>query len=147
MTDHDSITKKALLRFQIISAYLATNPPRGKRRQMLEHLAAKSWFLESGEVITVKPETIRYWLRIYRLGGFEALKDKPRKDRGIRAIPKDLIEKACKLKLEVPERSIERIITIMENMQLAPPGPLAQIHSAQGLAGAGTISQKAGRPG
>ena len=113
MTDHDLITKKALLRFQIISAYLAANPPRGKRGQMLEHLAAKTWFLESGEVITVKPETIRYWIRMYRLGGFEALKDKPRKDKGVRAIPEELIENACELKIEVPERSIQRIITIM----------------------------------
>ncbi|PXF54726.1 MAG: hypothetical protein C4B58_15670 [Deltaproteobacteria bacterium] len=142
MTDHDPITKKALLRFQIISAYLATNPPRGKRRQMLEHLAAKSWFLESGEVITVKPETIRYWLRIYRLGGFEALKDKPRKDKGIRAIPKDLIEKACKLKLEVPERSIERIITIMENMQLAPPGLLRRSTLHRALQARGLSARK-----
>jgi putative transposase len=142
MTDHDPITKKALLRFQIISAYLAANPPRGKRRQMLEHLAAKTWFLESGEVITVKPETIRYWLRIYRLGGFEALKDKPRKDKGIRAIPKDLIEKACKLKLEVPERSIERIITIMENMQLAPPGLLRRSTLHRALQARGLSARK-----
>ena len=100
MTDHDPITKKALLRFQIVSAYLAANPPRGKRRQMLEHLAAKTWFLESGEAFSVKPETIRYWLRMYRLGGFEALKDKSRRDKGVRAIPEELIQKACKLKLE-----------------------------------------------
>ena len=80
--------------------------------------------LQSGEAATVKAETIRYWLRLYRTGGFEALKDKPRSDQGIRAIPKELIEQACKLKLQVPERSIERIITIMENMQLAPPGLL-----------------------
>ena len=59
MPDHDPITQKALWRFQIISAYLAADPPRGKRRQMLEHLAAKTWMLESGEVVTVKTETIR----------------------------------------------------------------------------------------
>lgn len=142
MTDHDPITKKALLRFQIISAYLAANPPRGKRRQMLEHLAAKTWFLESGEVFSVKPETIRYWLRMYRLGGFEALKDKPRKDQGIRAIPEDLIQKACKLKLEVPERSIERIITIMENLQLAPPGLLRRSTLHRALQARGLSARK-----
>jgi len=65
MPDHNRITQKALWRFQIISAYLAADPPRGKRRQMLEELAAKTWLLESGEVVTVKAETIRYWLRIY----------------------------------------------------------------------------------
>lgn len=142
MTHHDPITGKALLRFQIISAFLAANPPRGKRRQMLEHLAAKTWFLESGEPFSVKPETIRYWLRMYRLGGFEALKDKPRKDQGIRAIPGELIEKACKLKREVPERSIERIITIMENLQLAPPGLLRRSTLHRALQARGLSARK-----
>jgi putative transposase len=124
MDEFDPITQKALFRYQVISGYLAAEPARGKRRQILEHLAGKSWMLQSGEAATVKAETIRYWLRLYRTGGFESLKDKPRSDQGIRAIPKELIEQACKLKLQVPERSIERIITIMENMQLAPPGLL-----------------------
>jgi putative transposase len=112
MDDHDPITRKALFRYQVISAYLALDPPRGKRRLMLEQLAAKTWLLQSGEVLTVKAETIRYWLRMYRLGGFEALKDKPRSDQGIRAIPQELIDQACKLKLQVPERSIERIMPL-----------------------------------
>ena len=124
MDDHDPITQKALFRYQIISGYLASDPARGKRRETLEHLAGKSWMLQSGEPATVKAETIRYWLRLYRRGGFEALKDKPRSDQGIRAIPKEVIDQACTLKLQVPERSIERIITIMENLQLASPGLL-----------------------
>lgn len=124
MTDYDPITQKALFRFQVISSYLAAEPPRGKRRQFLQQLEAKTWMLESGEVVTVKAETIRYWLRLYRSGGFEALKDRPRPDKGLRAITQELIECACKLKLEVPERTIDRVIMIMENMQLAPPGLL-----------------------
>jgi putative transposase len=124
MHDQDPITQRALFRYQVISGYLAADPCRGKRRLILEKLAGKSWMLPSGEPASVKAETIRYWLRLYRRGGFEALKDKPRSDQGIRAIPEELIEQACKLKLQVPERSIERIIAIMENMQLAPPGLL-----------------------
>lgn len=146
MTDHDQITQKALLRFQTISAYIAANPPRGKRRQMLEHLAAKTWVLESGEVVTVQAETIRYWLRIYRLGGFEALKDKPRSDRGVRAIPQELIESASKLKLEVPERTIDRIITIMENMQMAPPGLLRRSTLHRALQARGLSARKLAIP-
>jgi transposase InsO family protein len=126
----------------VISAYLALDPPRGKRRLMLEELAAKSWMLPSGEILNVKAETIRYWLRRYRFGGFEALKDKPRSDRGIRAIPQDLIDQACKLKLQVPERSIERIITIMENMQLAPPGLLKRSTLHRALKARGLSKRK-----
>jgi transposase InsO family protein len=98
--------------------------------------------LQSGEVITVKAETIRYWLRMYRVGGFEALKDKPRSDRGIRAIPQGLIDQACKLKLQVPERSIERIIAIMENMQLAPPGLLRRSTLHRALKARGLSKRK-----
>lgn len=142
MENHDPITQKALFRFQVISAYLAADPPRGQRRKMLEQLAAKSWMLPSGEIRTVKAETIRYWLRMYRLGGFEALKDKPRTDRGVRAIPQQLIEQACKLKIEVPERSIERIITIMENMQMAPPGLLRRSTLHRALKSRGLSARK-----
>ena len=142
MDDHDPITLKALFRYQIISAYLASDPPRGKRGQELDKLASKTWFLQSGEVVTVKAETIRYWLRMYRLGGFDALKDKPRSDQGIRAIPQELIEQACKLKVQVPERSIERIITIMENMQLAPPGLLRRSTLHRGLKSRGVSARK-----
>ncbi|MFQ5918368.1 MAG: DDE-type integrase/transposase/recombinase, partial [Candidatus Binatia bacterium] len=146
MDNHDPITQKALFRFQIISAYLAADPPRGKRGQMLEQLAAKSWMLQSGEIVTVKAETIRYWLRLYRFGGFEALKDKPRSDRGTRAIPQQLIKEACKLKLQVPERSVERIITIMENMQLAPPGLLRRSTLHRELKARGLSKRKLALP-
>jgi transposase InsO family protein len=117
----DPVTAKALIRYQIISAYLAADPPRGQRRKLLRQLARRTWITDSGEAVTVKAETIRYWLRRYRRGGFEALKDKPRPRRGS-AIDQDLIQIACQLKREVPERSIERIIVIMEELQMAPPG-------------------------
>jgi hypothetical protein len=142
MNEHDPIIEKALFRFQIISAYLAANPPRGKRRQLLEQLASKSWMLSSGQIVTVKVETIRYWLRLYRLGGFEALKDKLRSDRGVRAIPQELIDEVCKMKLQVPERSIERIITIMENLQLAPPGLLRRSTLHRALKARGLSKRK-----
>ncbi len=79
---------------------------------------------------------------MYRLGGFEALKDKPRSDRGVRAIPEELIECACKLKLEVPERTIDRIITIMENMQMAPPGLLRRSTLHRALQARGLSARK-----
>ena len=131
--DDDRITNRALVRFQIISAYLAADPPRGKRTKLLQELAAKQWVLEDGKVWSVQPETIRYWVRMYRRAGFEALKDSPRKDSGVsKALPTDLVEQACQLKKEVPERSVERIIAIMEDMGKAPKGLLRRstVHRA-----------------
>jgi putative transposase len=142
MDEYDPIIKKALFRYQVISGYLAYDPARGKRRQTLEHLAGKPWILPSGEAANVKAETIRYWLRLYGRGGFEALKDKPRSDQGIRAIPQEIIHQACTLKLQVPERSIERLITIMENMQLAPPGLLRRSTLHRALQARGLSKRK-----
>jgi len=142
--DEDRITKKALFRYQIISAFLAADPPRGSRYKLLEQLAAKQWVLEDGRTLIVQPETIRYWIRLYRTGGFEALKDVPRKDTGVRSIPGGLVEEACRLKKEVPERSIEQIITIMERMGKAPEGLLARstLHRALRARGLSARSRK-----
>lgn len=38
----DDSRRKAFERYQVISAYLALDPPRGQRRQFLEHLAGKT---------------------------------------------------------------------------------------------------------
>ena len=142
--DEDRITKKALFRYQIISAFLAADPPRGSRYKLLEQLAAKQWVLEDGRTLIVQPETIRHWIRLYRTGGFEALKDVPRKDTGVRSIPGGLVEEACRLKKEVPERSIEQIITIMERMGKAPEGLLARstLHRALRARGLSARSRK-----
>ena len=142
MHENDPITQKALWRYQVISAYLAADPSRGERQKMLEHLAAKTWMLASGEVVSVKAETIRYWIRRYRNGGFEALKDKARGGRQNRAIPPELIDTACRLKREVPERTIDRLITIMENMQMAPPGMLRRSTLHRALKARGLSARK-----
>ena len=142
MTEIDRSVQKALLRFKIISAYLAQNPPRGQRRAMLEHLSNKTWMLETGEIVRVKADTIRYWIRRYRNGGFEALKDKPRSDKGCRAIPKEYIQTACSLKQQVPERTIDRIIAIMENLQLSPPGLLRRSTLHRALQAKGLSQRK-----
>jgi len=59
---------RALDRYQVISAYLALDPPRGKRRLLLEELAGKTWRTEAGDPFTVAAETIRVWVRRCRPG-------------------------------------------------------------------------------
>ena len=113
---------KALLRYQVISAYLALNPKRGQRRAMLDELASKHWTGLDGEPFTVSAETIRVWIRRYRHGGLEGLKDKPRERRGVQVLTPEQIDLVCALKQEVPERSLDRLIMILEDMELTPPG-------------------------
>lgn len=67
--DEDPRLASALLRYQVISAYLALEPKRGQRGKVREQLAAKTWTGPDGERFEVSAETIRVWVRRYRNGG------------------------------------------------------------------------------
>jgi putative transposase len=120
--DDDQRQAQALARFQVISAYLALEPARGQRNGLLEQLAARTWTGADGEAFRVAGETIRSWVRRYRLHGLAGLADKPRPVRGVQVLSREQIDLACRLKEEVPERSLDRLLRIMEDMKLVQPG-------------------------
>ncbi len=120
--DKDLRRAKALARYMVISAYIAMEPPRGQRRVVLEQLAGKVWDDADGQPMQVQAETLRVWIRRYRQGGLEALEDKMRPSRGTVALTDEQVELACRLKREVPERSLDRLIRIMEQMKLVESG-------------------------
>lgn len=133
-------TPMALLRFQAISAYITQEPPRGSRRAVLEKLATKTWLLPDGRPVVFSAETLRSWIRRYRDGGLEALEDKPCPTRGIHALSDEQIELFCQLKREVPERSLDRLLFIAEELGLVEPGTVSRstLHralQARGLSG------------
>lgn len=117
----ERLQARALTRYQVISAYLAIDPPRGQRGPLLEQLASKTWVGPDGEPLTVAAETIRAWVRRYRGGGLAGLQDKPRPRRGVQVLTPDQVDLVCQLKQEVPERSIDRIIVIAEGLELVSP--------------------------
>jgi len=110
------VSPVAILRFQVISAYLADDPPRGKRRAKREQLANKSWLLPDGSQRKFTAETVRSWVQRYRAGGIAALEDKARTQRGTIALTEPQVELFCKLKREVPELSLDRLIHIAEEL-------------------------------
>jgi transposase InsO family protein len=114
----------ALVRYQVLSPYLAADPPRGQRTALLRQLAARVWTGPDGEPFTVAAETIRTWVRRYRAGGLDGLKDAPRARTGVSALTEEQQQLVCRLKREVPERSLDRIIEIAEAMKLVEPGTL-----------------------
>ena len=115
---------RALLRFQAVSAYLAIDPPRGQRHVLREQLAAKTWTLPDGRTVTFAPETLRGWVRAYQRDGLDGLEDASRVDIGVRVLTPEQIELVCRLKRQVPERSIERVIQIAEELNKVPKGLL-----------------------
>lgn len=119
--DDDPRLLKALARFEVVSAYLGGDLSRGRRGARLEELAKRTWFLR-GEPFQVRAETIRTWVRRYQQGGFDALFDKLRPRPGVRAIPPEVVELACALKRQVPERTLDRLLRVMEDLGHIEPG-------------------------
>ena len=118
--DDDPRARSALFRYHVISSYLAMDPPRGQREALRKKLAEKVWTGPDGEPVQVQAETIRAWVRRYKRHGLAGLHDKARPRRGIRVLDEAQVELLCRLKKEVPERSLDRLIHIAEETKLVP---------------------------
>lgn len=114
----------ALARYQAISAYLALAPGRGTKLKLLAKLAEKVWLGPDGEPMQVKPETLRSWLRRYRRGGLNGLMDKVRARPGVSVLSPEQCELISSLKQEVPERSLDAIIRVAEDLGKVERGVL-----------------------
>lgn len=119
---------KALFRYRLIAPLLDPDLKRGDKNQLFSAIASKVHLLPNGKERQFSRETIRGWYKRYRKLGFEAgLKNKARGDRGkSRAVPEAIIQKACNLKIEIPQRTLRSIINILEKEKLVEPGKLAK---------------------
>jgi transposase InsO family protein len=99
----------------------------GVKGEMLKRLAEQHHSIPNSSKHTISDETIRKWVAIYKKEGFEGLKPKERSDIGKpRAISPEAFEKAVALKKEAPNRSVRKIIRIMETNGLIKPGEIKQ---------------------
>lgn len=114
----------ALCRFQAISGYLALDPARGRRKPLLDALASKIWLGPDGTPFQASAETLRVWLRRYKRHGLDGLQDAVHPKRGHRILTDAEVATIIRLKQEVPERSLERIIEIAEQLALVEKGRL-----------------------
>lgn len=114
----------ALCRYEVVGRYLALKPKRGLKRKLLEELAGETWTGPDGEPLRVSAETLRVWARRYRRGGLPGLMDKEHPRRGVGALTEEQRELVCALKREVPERSLERVIRIAEELGRVERGVL-----------------------
>lgn len=137
MNDDPQLTK-AIARYEVIASYIADPPPRGQRAVRRKMLAERTWVGPDGQSFRVSAETIRVWIRKYRLHGLDGLMDKPRPRRGVQALSEEVIAKAVALKKEVPQRTLDRLIQILEGLRMVEPGSvkrstLHRVLQARGL--------------
>ena len=100
----DDETKKrseevALFRHGLIADLARIEPGTKGLYRLLETKAAQDYCIPGSTRTRVAEETLRTWLRLYRRGGFEALKPKTRKDAGdSRALPQEVKDLLVSLK-------------------------------------------------
>ena len=113
----------ALERFQMIAPLLDADLDPAKRIQLRRQTAEQNGLSE---------KTISRYERSFREGGFEGLKPKSGGPRNRNSLPEnydELIEEAKQLRREVPSRSVEKVITILELEGRAEPGVRFRCHA------------------
>jgi putative transposase len=126
--------EKALKTFQIIAPLLESDLEAAEIRRRRAEILAR---------YEISERTLRRYLKTYRDGGFESLMPKSRSDCGLcRAIDEPLLVEAMQLKEELPERSVSRIIQILEGEKLVPPGKIARSTLTRQLTAKGLTRQE-----
>lgn len=108
----------ALKRFQMISPLLDETLDRDARIALRKEIAER-------ENVSVK--SLRRYEQSYAAGGFGALRPQDRHGHRASSLPAnfdEVLNGAIQLKREVPTRSVEQIIFILEGEGLVPPGIL-----------------------
>ena len=108
----------ALIRFKMIAPLCDETIDHAKRIQLRKEIAAAN---------DMSYKTIKRYDDAFRSLGFEGLKPKDRVARESCQLPEnygELVQEAIQLRREVPSRSVEKIITILELEKKAAPGLL-----------------------
>lgn len=109
---NDPRQEVALERYRMIAPLLEPGVEKAemaaRRQEILSHGP-------TGHGRAMTERTLRRYLEAYRKEGFLGLYPKPRKDQGCpRALPEELLEQAMALKSELPQRSVRKIVEILE---------------------------------
>lgn len=90
----------------------------------------------------ISERTLRRYLSEYRKNGFSGLKPKQTGRPGLRSIPEKILKEAIQLRREVPGRSVNTIIQILEWEKKIEPGTIKRSTLQEHLAAEGYSSSQ-----
>ena len=130
----------ALFRAEVIGALGRQELERGELAEQLRQLSHKSFRLPGADLTrSFSVPTLERWLYAYRHGGLEALRPKPRSDKGPgRALTVEQRELLCDIRREHPSAGVPLILrTLCQDGRLAKDviseSGLRRLYQAQGL--------------
>ncbi len=130
----------ALFRAEVIGALGRQQLERGELAEELRKLSQKSFRPPLADrTRTYSVPTLERWLYAYRHGGLEALRPKPRSDKGpARALSKEQRELLCDIRREHPSAGVPLILRTLHNdgrldRNLVSESAVRRLYQAQGL--------------
>jgi transposase InsO family protein len=115
----------AAFRFGLIAPIVQRQLQPGERYALLKEIAKQRYTIPSSEKNTVSIRSLERYLQAYEKDGFEGLKPQLREKRGsLRKQDPEVLKRAIELRKELPSRSVEQVIRILEMEEKVPVGVL-----------------------
>ena len=113
--NEDDRKKMAIVRLGVLGPLISARLEHGDKTKLFSEAASRIYEGPDGQEITVKARTVEDWYYAWSHGGLDALAPRLRLDAGTsRAISPEVGDLIVQLKLELPRRSIRRIVKILE---------------------------------
>jgi putative transposase len=103
-----------LWRYQLIRDAADESLTPRQRGALVRKVAAERHPGPFGGTVAVSRNTLDRWLKLWRGGGFDALRPKPRQSQA--TTPRETLDLAARLKQEAPERTAAQVRRIIEKM-------------------------------
>ena len=134
MTDEDSRQETARFRFGIIAPLVVRPPDPGERAEILRDLSSRLWQLPDGRTVRFHQRTITRWVARYKEHGYPGLLPEERVDKGSRRLlSEEVLRRAIELRREDPERSVRRIIKLLEYEDIVREGEVKRTTLSRAL--------------
>lgn len=113
----------AAFRFGLIAQVVQRKLQPGERYALLREIAKQRYTIPGSEKSTISVRSLERYLQAYENGGFEALKPQVREKKGsLRTLEPKILTRAVELRKELPSRSVEQVIRILELEEVVPIG-------------------------
>lgn len=123
--DKELAERIALFRFGIIAPLVDRHLSRGERERLLAEITAGEWQIPGSSRTSVARSTVLKWLTVYRGSGCDirSLQPGPRSDHGsTRSIDEEDAAALFALKRELPECSLDALLTLARQRRVLTPG-------------------------
>ena len=123
----------ALFRFGVISDLVCSRHDPGELSELIRRKSSRRWQIPHSGKTRISESTIRRWLRLYEQSGRQLSSLYPtfRSDRGrSRRVDEETILSLVRLRKEMPDLPVNRLLVEMEKRNLCPPGQNISLSTA-----------------